>query len=117
MFHQLVLDPADIRLHPIPRFRRLLAEGDDVLFQTVEPVRNGGQVLFELRETRGERLEVWIGARSDLVAQGLNLLFGASGPPARGRDSVAATATWFRGILSIRWRRVAGSVPIPSGAI
>jgi len=77
MFRQLALDPADIRLHPIPRFRRLLAEGGEILFQAAKPVRNGGQALFELRETRGERFHVWIEARPDCVAHGLKLLFGS----------------------------------------
>jgi len=73
----LALDPADIRLHPVPRFRRLLAEGGEIPFQTAEPVSNGGQALFELRQTRGERFYVWIEARPDWVAHGLNLLFGS----------------------------------------
>jgi hypothetical protein len=77
VLRQLVPDSPDIRLHPIPRFRRLLAEGADILFQSAEPVRNGGQALLESCETRGQRLEIRIEARSNWVAHGLNLLFGS----------------------------------------
>jgi hypothetical protein len=85
LFLQLVPDPPDIRFHAIPRFRRLLAEGCDTLFQSGETECNGGQVLLELPDLRGERREVRVGARSDLVAQGLNLLSGPSRLLVRGR--------------------------------
>jgi hypothetical protein len=83
------------------------------LFQSAEPVPDGGQGLFELRETRDQERNVRIEARSDLVAQGLNLLLDASGPAARDCELAASLATWFRGIPSIRVQRGDRSLPIP----
>jgi hypothetical protein len=58
----LVFHPPTIHIRPIPPYRRLLAKGGGILFQTAEPVRDGAQAFLDLREARGKQLEIWTGA-------------------------------------------------------